>query len=374
MALAIDELIAEETPDEVLSSMLSIAASLGFPVTSWKPTGVLRTIFVITATKLSGTTKLVALLARLGFLEYSEGAWLRMLAKAVYNVDYIPATYAATTVTLTNASGTAFDAAALSMHITSALGKSFTNTGVVHVNAGGTASIPVRAEVIGSAGTVGAGELTHFATPTIGLTATNPAAAVGTDIERDDDLKQRCRDKLGSLSFAGPPGAYAYAVKSAATSVPITRATVTAVATNGHVRVVVATGGGAPSSGDVAIAATAALAYAPQGVTVDVIAATNHPIAISGDVWIAGGSLTDAQILAAAADALAAHLALRPIGGVIIPPAASGIIDREALVGVLYTLPGAVKATLAAPAADVALLDTEVATIAGAVSLVIHRV
>ena len=34
----------------------------------------------------------------------------------------------------------------------------------------------------------------------------------------------------------------------------------------------------------------------PQGVTVDVVAAVEHPITFTGDVWVSGSSLTDAQI------------------------------------------------------------------------------
>jgi len=376
--LAIDELITEESPDEALASLLAIAVGLGFPVTSWKPTGVLRTLLVIVATKVAAASRMIALLARLGFLEYAEREWLTMLAKAVYNVDRIVATYASTSLTVTNSSGSAFDADALSLHFVTPLGVSFTNTGVVHVIAGGTASVPVRAELSGKGGSTGPGTISALAAPVIGVTVTNAAATIGTDAESDPDLRQRCLDKLGSLSFAGPPGAYAYAVKTAATVAPITRATVTAIATNGHVRVVVATGGGAPTSGDLAIASAAALAFAPQGVTVDVVAAANHPIDFTADVWIAGGSLTDAQIKTAATNALASYLAsstTSPIGGVVIPPSTTGIIDREGLVGCLYTLPGTVKATITSPSVDVALTATEVATVGVTpIALTIHRV
>ena len=375
MTLSIDDLITEETPDSSLSSILSIAVALGFPVTDWQPTGMLRNIAVLMAHKASDLSRLVALIGRMGFLELAERGWLTMLAKATYNVDRIPATFAQTSLTLTNASVAAFDAPALSLHFVTPLGLSFTNLNVVHVNASSAASIPIRAEVAGAAGgTTGAGSITALATPVIGLTMTNAAGLVGYDEESDANLRQRCRDKIGSLSFGGPAGAYAYAVKTALTVAPISRATVTAIATNGHVRVVIATSGGAPTSSDLAIAATAAQAYAPQGVTVDVVAAVEHPITFTGDVWVSGSSLTDAQITQAVASSLTGYMSARPIGGDVIPPATTGIVDREAMVARMYALQGTVKATLTAPAADVPLSALEVPTVGPMFSITVHRV
>lgn len=103
--LPIDQLIKPLSKDEVKDSIYRLMAATGLPVTSWPEGGVARTIVAIVAAIFAGFTDVIAVAIRAGFLDLAEGIWLTLLARYVYGVDRIEATFAAGEVTLNNTGG-----------------------------------------------------------------------------------------------------------------------------------------------------------------------------------------------------------------------------------------------------------------------------
>jgi hypothetical protein len=109
MPVSLATLLIQETKDRILSTMLTIATDLGLPVTSWQPGDPTRSLFIIESEFLETLESVVVGFIQSGFLDYATGDWLKVLAKQVYNVDVPGATYATTTVTLTNNGGGVYD-------------------------------------------------------------------------------------------------------------------------------------------------------------------------------------------------------------------------------------------------------------------------
>src|SRR5690606_7731376 len=128
------------------------------------------------------------------------------------------------------------------------------------------------------------------------VSVTNPNALVASDLETDQQLRVRCRERLGALSPMGPWDAYSYAAKTAqlSTGGP---AGITHVRTEhdgfGNVTAYLATdsGGAAGTVGDTSTPLGAAdeamqqLAV-PQCVTLNTQAASSLEISIIYQLWV----------------------------------------------------------------------------------------
>lgn len=366
--LALSELFDSETREEVLSTVLTIAADVGLRVTAWQPGQPIRTLLTIASQKISDATLVTKEAIKGGFLDEAEAGWLTLLARAVYRVDRKLAEFAeGDSLELTNTEATTHTLQPGELIVAHAVtGKTYRNTAVVVIPASGTVSdVAILADEAGTDSDAAPGTITELVSSLVGVTCTNVAAVLGADEETDEDLRQRCRDKLGALSPNGPKEAYAYVAKTpelAAVGVAITRVKVVANALTGLLTVYLATASGAPSAPDVAIVDAAFDKWASPWCTEAVAtAASELVVPVTCQVWIQGSSLTTAQVQTEIANALARYFRDLPIGGFVIPPA-TGTLYLEALRQVIGSAtPGILKVAITLPAADVALTVGQVA-------------
>ena len=381
MAISLADLMVRQTKASIYAMGLSVAQSLGLPVTSWQPGDPTRSLYHLASEMLAKLEEVVALYVAAGFLDTATGDWLTFLASEVFGVDRVESTFAGTNVTLTNAGGGVydFDAGDITFKASSS-GKTYRNTTGGHLGAGGTLVVDVVADESGSASSAGATEINALVTGILGVTCSNATAAVGLDAEADASLRARCRDRMGALSPNGPRAAYAYVARTpelAGTSAVTRVRTFTDPAT-GVVTVYLAGASGGVSGGDRALVESAILAYAtPLAVTPDVLAATNVVVPVTYELWVYQRvNLTTVAIGQAIESALEQTFADRPIGGDIIPPATTGALYTSLIES---TIRGAFPAdtfrvVVTSPAgASTALANGEVAKL-GAVAATVHLV
>lgn len=367
-APSLASLLVQQTKATIYAAGLALATTLGLPVTSWQPGDPTRSLYYLEAEILELLEQVVVGYIQSGFLDYATGMWLTILAKQVFNVDVPDATYAETLETLTNSGGGIYSIEPGDLTFkASSTGKTYHNTtGGTLAGSGGTLSLSVIADEAGSASSAGSGDIDTMVTTLLGVTCTNPAAAVGTDVQDPSVTIQQCRDKLGSLSPDGPASAYAYVARNQALTgiQTVTRARVYPDSDTGDVLVYIAGPSGAVSSGDVTAVQNAIQQWAtPLCITPTVASANNVGVNVTYTIWIYKSvNQTTTQIEAAILSALEALFEARPIGGDIIPPATTGALYvtllESAIRGVFPNQTFRVQVT--APSGDTALMNGDV--------------
>lgn len=367
MSFPLSDLIKPVTRDEVLETMLSLCATFGLPTTSWQSGSVVRTILTVIASVIATLSLVLVEITKGGFGDYVSDAQAPLWAKQTFDVDIIEAEPATGTVDLTNSSVTAYDldpGELIVAHATT--GKLYRNTALIHIPASGTlADVDIASDEVGTGSNAAPGTITVLVSNQTGVTPTNPASVLGSDLETTPHLVARARTKLGSLSPMGAKDAYNFVATSiSATSTPITRTkTVQNIAT-GETTTYLATADGAPTGGDVAIVqADFDVMAEPWTAQATAAAATEVPIDVTYQVWIQGTSLTTPQIETLIATALAKYMSQAPLGGYIVPPD-TGDIYVEELEGVIRNVVvGTVRVAVTVPASDFALVSNEVPTL-----------
>lgn len=326
------DLVTPVTRDEAKASIYAAMAALGLRTTAWEAGAVTRTIVTACSVMFAALSQLQADIVRSGFLDYAEGAWLKLVARFVYNVEFFAATFATGNVTLTNTGGGLYDVEAGDLIVRNAVtGQAYRNQSAFTLSAGGTLTIAVVALEAGTIANANVNEITDFVTTLNRVTVTNSEPLIGLDEESDPALRARCREKLGSLSPFGPWDAYSYAARTAKTSTGATAGvTRTAVTKDGYgnvyVRIASATGTITGTDGDTSTPLGAAIeaieqAAAPLAVTAHVSGATPVLVGIQYEAWAYDTSgETDAAIRSKVAAALALQSTLQPIGGAKLSP------------------------------------------------------
>lgn len=106
MSFSLKDLVSPVTLDQIVSSVKNVASTLGLLPSDWKsgdPEETLVQAIGQTIVLWWNTYALMAIMS--GFLDYATAAWLTLLAKNVFNVDRILATFATGTWTASNSSG-----------------------------------------------------------------------------------------------------------------------------------------------------------------------------------------------------------------------------------------------------------------------------
>lgn len=380
-------LLAKAGKEAIYKTALFIAETVGLPVTTWQAGDPTRSLFHLESELLATLEDIVIGYVRSGFLDYaaelaeagdddSSKVWLKLLAKQVFNVDVPAATAATTDVVLTN-TGKRFypDIEAGDLTFKSTItGKTYHNTsgGTLASGPGTVLTVSVEADEVGSASTAGAGEIDTLVTgEMLGVTCTNPIAAVGTDEQAPATTVQQCRDKLGSLSPNGPKEAYAYVARNADLSGTnaVTRVRVYGDSDTGDVSVYLASGSGGVTEPVRALVEAAILKWAtPICITPTVLAAVNVTVPIAYTLWLYKSvNKTVAQVAAEVQLALSNMFANRPIGGDIIPPASGKLYKTmiESTIRGLY--PQAFRVEVTSPTLDTTIASGQVAAL-GAVT------
>lgn len=381
MALSLFDLLIKKTKAEIYARGLEIAEAIGLPVSSWQPGDPTRSLFHLESDMLATLEEVVVGYVASGFLDYATGSWLKILAKQVFNVDVPAATKATTDVTLTNAGGGDYPgivAGDLTFR-SSVNGKTYTNTTGGNLGPLGTLTVTVVADEAGSASSAGVGEIDELVTTMLGVTCSNAAVAVGTDEQDEDTTRQQCRDKLGSLSPNGPKDAYRWCARNPdlTGTNAVTRVRVFSDSDTGDVTIYLAgAAGGVTEPVLSAVEAAIVENVTPLCITPTVLAANEVDVPVTYELWVYKGvNKTAGEVEADVAAALEALFASREIGGDIIPPATTGKLYKSLIEstirGVYPDL--AFRVSVTAPAADVSLTNSQVATL-GTVTPTVHIV
>jgi hypothetical protein len=376
-------LLVKQAKAAFYETALAIAETVGLNVSTWQVGDPTRAQFHLQSEALEALDSLRADFTASGFLDYATGIWLKILAHQVYGIEVPEASAATTDVVLTNTGGGLYadiEAGDLTFK-NSTTEKTYHNTtgGTLAAGPGTTLTITVVADEAGSDSSAGAGEIDEMVTQLLGVTCTNPTAAIGTDEQDESVTRDQCRAKLASLSANGPKGAYAYVLRnpelSGLTYVP--RVRTYSDSDIGEVRIIVAGPSGAISAGDRALAEAAVLAYAtPLCITPVVQSAANVTVAITYELWIyARSNKTATEAAADVAAALAARFADLPIGGDVIPPSTTGKLYRSLVESTILATFGddAFRVSVTVPAGDTTISDDQVAAL-GTVTPTIHIV
>lgn len=400
--LTLSDLLAPLSAAQVQAIILGLCAQLGLAVTSWQSGGVAMTIIAVIATVYAAFTQIIAFAVGGGLLDYAVEGWLTLLARNVYNVTRISATFASApqAMLLTNTGGGEYIVAPGDLTFS----QTVAGVKVLYTNTSGgtlaawtgsgpntTLVLDVQATVVGTASNAQPNTITTLETSLLGVTCTNTIAVLGQDDETDTLLRARCRAALGALSPNGPKAAYYFFATSAmlaGVSCGVTRVKIPTPAGDGSFTVFVAgySGGISGTVGDLAtplgvVDNDIQNNAVPEGVgPVTVASATTHPIALVADIYVnAAGNLSTGDVQAAIDMAMSntspsntspvGYFQTIPIGGMV-----SGKVFQNALLGVLErSSPWIVYATLTTPAADVTLTPGEVPTYASA-TITVHQV
>jgi hypothetical protein len=324
MALSVQDLTTPVTRQQVQASIYNVLASVGVDTTAWSSGSVVRTMIVGVSVVLAAFSQLMALLARAGFLALSSGDWLTLVAKYVYNVERIEASFASGVLYVSNSSGASYGLDPGDLIVANANGFTFRNLAAIVVGPGASnIVVDIAATEAGSASTSNPGSITRVVSSLNGVTCTNPASLVGLDAEGDTALRARASESLGALSPMGPWDAYTAAIHNAkradGSSLGVTRIRLKADG-YGRLYVYMATAAGAVPGSDVIIADTAVQRWAaPQAITAIVNSATAYLIPVTYTVWMYNTSgLTEQQIKDTIASALTAFMETQPIAGNVI--------------------------------------------------------
>jgi hypothetical protein len=376
-------LLVQESQNAIYNRALSIATSLGLPVTAWQVGDPTRSMYQLEAATLEVLENVVVGYISSGFLDYAaalpDSRWLTILAQQQFNVTVPPASNATCSVTLTNSGGGVYQINANDLTLkASATGQTYHNSSGGFLGAGGTLAITVTADVAGSIASATVGEIDTMVTNLLGVTCTNTTAAVGVDQQQPATTVQQCRNKLGSLSPNGPAAAYSYvALNPALTgSNNVTRARVYSNSTTGQVTIYVAGPSGALGPTDVNLVQTAILQWAtPLCITPTTVSANNNVINVTYSAWLySSANKTAAQAQADILAALTAVLAARPIGGDVIPPATTGSVYAALIQSTIESVyPQIFRVVLTTPSSDTAMANGDVpvlGTVSGTITIV----
>lgn len=301
-----------------------------------------------------------------GFLDLATGGWLTLLAKNVYFVDRIPASYAAGVYAGANATTSPigpFNPGDL-VFVNLDTGKTYRNIETVTFAKSATTNVNIAAEDLGTAGN-GVATRVVLQTTVLGISGSNPATFSGRDEETDPELRARCRLKPASLSACGPAAAYEYVCLTPDFhGVAVNRVKISNGSPNGTVDILIAGPSGAVAPDDVtAVDAAVAKNVTPDAVTSSVTSATAHPVDVTWQGWTHNADLDTDEAEAAANAALAAAFRAMRIGGEE-KVAGSGFVFKGKLADIVaLAVPDFFDVAVTSPAADVAIASNEVPTL-----------
>lgn len=370
---SINDILTAKTRDTLIAEILAVLAADGCPVTAWQTGNPLRTLTRADATALADLHATVALIGAAAFLDDAEGDWLTLLAKSKFDVTRVAAVACVGRVVLTVASGAGpYSIGAGGLVVTDGVRRwRSTNTAPATITSAATTTVEVQAEATGTAYNVANGVITSIVSPaSAGVTVTNPAigsspwyTTAGAAEESDASLRQRCRDRWGTLGRGAGDTAYRYWARTGhAYEAQVTRAVVEWGVGNGAVTVRIA----GPTS---AITDSAIVAEVQSWVdlnnpgtdAVTVVAATAKSVSIDATVRVRTASDSVAN-RALATDAIAAYFAGLDIGD---------DVDLGALYAALYAARGVIDVDITTPTADTSVNNDEIAVASLAITWVL---
>lgn len=360
---SINDILVAKTRDTLIAEILAVLAADGCPVTAWQAGNPLRTLTRADATALADLHATVKLIGAAAFLDDAEGDWLTLLARSKFQVTRVAGVACVGRVVLTVASGAGpYTITAGGLLVSDGVRRwRSTNTSSVTITSAATTTIEVQAEATGTAYNVANNVVTTVVSPALaGVTVTNPAISggpwyttAGAAEESDASLRQRCRDKWGTLGRGANDTAYRYWARTGhAYEAQVTRAAVVWGVGDGTVTVYIAGPTSAISDSGITAAVQAWVDLNNPGTdTVTVTPATGVTVSIAGTITVRSASDSTAN-RALATDAIAAYFATLGIGD---------DVDLGAIYAAIYAARGIVDVDLSSPSGDTSINNDQIA-------------
>lgn len=339
MAINLADLLSLRTAAQLYNEALALISAAALPVANWRTGGPYKTLVSIHSTLIEKLHQVQVAFVQSGFLASASGAWLTLLSESLFGEARQASTSTEGTVTLTAAVGAGpytLNPGAVIVSTAGGLKYRATNAAALTLPAGGSVSVPIKAESPGAKYNVGGGAITILSAPTLlGVTVSNAASwqtAAGADEETDDKLRTRCLAKWGTLSTGSPESAYrnwALTASAEIAKVGVHSALKDGAFANGYVTLVLAGAAGAVSDAAVKEAQNLINPKVPVGTKVSYKKATAKSVSITGTVYCSALHLAAVQAgVQAALDALAAAT---PLGGTVYPDQISDAIHYDGL-------------------------------------------
>jgi uncharacterized phage protein gp47/JayE len=375
MTVTLDDLLAPDEEDDVLTFFLTQLAAEGFPVTDWETGGVGYTLARVDARSMADALQTVRAIAKGGLVGLAEGAWFTLLAASHYGLTRNAAVFAEAKVRLTRSvAGGPTVIAAGQLWITTTDGRRYNNTtgGTLGAVVNDTLDLTFKAESPGIDYNLVLSPPTPlaFVTPLVGVAvAVQETAAssgtcmsvAGTNEETDAQLRQRCLTRWATLGAEKTRDAYVYLARNAARASGEAITAITKVLVDdtnpdgpGTVRIYLAGAAGGTGGADLSDANTYLQDRKGLCAVLAVQGATNDTVTITATVKCKAANVTAAKVALQAA--LQAYKEGLEIGdGAVSNPA--GVVLLSQVVEILMSPEGVVAVpmgtlTLAAVFAD----------------------
>jgi uncharacterized phage protein gp47/JayE len=371
MTALLADLLAPRSEAQTLASLLAAIQTLStqegiaFSPNDFEPGALAHTLLRLDANALADLYAIVPDLARSGFLDTGEGALLNLISDNQYALTRRAATFTRGKIVLNCAAGFGpylIQDNTLWVGVGARTGQRYLATALItplgadtgngwQLTSGQSITLEAKAENPGEFHNVGAGAINVLHTPLPGVTVTNPNGWIleaGQNEEGDELLRRRSRLRWSETGKGGTRDAYEAWARAA--SPAITKVQVRDDHPRGQGTVdVIVWGAGDPGSVAVQAAATYIESLRPLGANVQVFAATQVAINITGTIKIRAGYDQAAPI-----NALGVFERSQPIGGV------NGTLYKDALEAALFTA-GVADVDISSPAADTTIPSSGVA-------------
>ncbi len=216
MPVTLEELLTEQTSEQVYARVIAYLQDEGFPVTDWEVGGVERTrAKAFTKSLADLVSSVIPTITAGGFVDYAVDAWLRLLAKQRYDLDFNEKTYTKGAMLLAcSASAGPHTIAAEQLIARFSSGNRYINTTGGVLASGGTLELAWRSEekndsvngnnyIDPSDGTI------ELVTPLTGVTVTNPASTFS-----EDPVGVTSGTSTGTVDLSGTPdGSYQITIR-----------------------------------------------------------------------------------------------------------------------------------------------------------------
>lgn len=219
--MAVEDLLALQTEDELFEQFCTDAATLPFPVDvrgmqpeRWAP-GQLH-IEALAHAKYQERRKAIV---ESGWLRTAKGDSLTLVARGFFQLERYPSTAAVHQFRLTDVAGVGGVTYPAGTRVAFAdNGQEFRNLTDLALPLNGYVDGNWKAEVAGALGNVAAGTVTRLRAPIVGVEITSPAISgepgtivtAGRNQETDEQLATRCEDRWGSVGAGGNAAAYRF--------------------------------------------------------------------------------------------------------------------------------------------------------------------
>lgn len=371
MALSIAQLTTPLSRAEALDFLIQQLDALGFTASSWQEGSKQRTFLELFALVWSDVSHTVKTLVQAVYNELAEGDTLTALAKSWYDNTRLAAVATRGPLRLTTAVGSGPYTIAVGQLVVADANYGYTYRNVTGGTLTGGATndtIIFEAEVAGANRNVAPNTITVLQTALAGVSVSNPVitgstwyTTAGADEESDAALRTRNRTKWATLAIGKPGDAY---LNLALQVAGIARAKIddTNARDTGFTDVYLAGSTATAAGADVTAVQALFDLYEAASATTTAFAAAEKTINVVGTVYIEGGKNTAAG-REVVRQRLRDYINGLDIGGVVLPPAVTGVVPKSELIGAVTSAPGVKSFAMTAPVSDTAMGVNEVAVV-----------